>query len=245
MPIRKSGELLFSGPFLLIGDHAGAAIPARLGDLGLAPADQQRHIALDIGIEQLGLRLGELLGAPFLRQVYSRLVIDCNRDPARADAVPEVSDGTEVPGNAGITDAARQARVAEIHEPYHAAIGEALDARRAAGRRTALVSLHSFTPVMAGIVRPWHIGVLHDRGDTRFAQAMLAWMRVGGPFLVADNQPYSMDGTDHTVPRHAYPRRLPYVELEVRQDLLGPHSDARAEEVARYLVAALTGCARV
>lgn len=242
--ILKSGDLLFSGPVLLIGDHAGAAIPVLLGDLGLAVADRQRHIALDIGVEHLGLRLGELLGAPFLRQAFSRLVIDCNRSPEREDAVAPVSDGTPVPGNTGLTDITRQARVAEIHEPYHAAISEALDAREAAGLQTILVSLHSFTPVLAGLVRPWHIGVLHDRGDGRFAQRMLAWTSGRGAFVVADNQPYAMDGTDYTVPRHAYPRSLPYVELEVRQDLVGPKPDARFEEVAAFLAAALEECAR-
>lgn len=242
-PVRKSGDVLARGAFLLIGDHAGSAVPAALGDLGLAAADRARHIGLDIGVEQLGQALSERLGAPFLRQVYSRLVIDCNRDPARADAVPEVSDGTVIPGNAGLDPAARQARIAEVFAPYHAAIAKALDARAAAGRETILVSLHSFTPVMSGTARPWHMGVLYDRGETGFALALLERLRREERLVVAANEPYRMDEIDHTVPLHAYPRRLRYVELEVRQDLLDPRSPEGVSQVAQLLAAALEDCA--
>lgn len=226
-----------SAPFLLTGDHAGDAIPAALGTLGLAGRDRARHIALDIGVRGLGLALAERLDACFVHQRYSRLVIDCNRDPARADAVPAESDGTAVPGNAG---AATAPRAAAIHAPYHAAIAAAIARRRAAGRPTVLVALHSFTPVMAGEARPWHVGVLHDRGDARFALALLAALAAGSDLAIGDNQPYRMDATDFSVPHHAYPAALPYAEIEVRQDLIADAAgQARwADRLAAALVAA-------
>ncbi len=204
---------------LLIGDHAGNVVPGALGSLGIGPDDLSRHIGWDIGIAGLGEALAAMLDAVFIRQTYSRLVIDCNRDPARADAMPAVSDGTRIPANEGLTDADRAARVAAIHAPYQAAIAAELARRDAGGRRTQLVSLHSFTPAMAGVARPWQVGVLHDRGDLSLTHRTLARLRADPALTVGDNEPYRMDGIDHTVPRHAYPDR-PYVELEVRQDLL-------------------------
>jgi predicted N-formylglutamate amidohydrolase len=225
--------------FLLLGDHAGREIPLRLDRLGLTTAALDRHIAWDIGIAGLGTRLSALLEAPFIRQVYSRLVVDCNRRPGATDAIPEVSDGTLVPGNRDLSPQAVAARFAEIHQPYQDAIAQALDGRR--GRRTVLVALHSFTPSMAGRDRPWKLGVLH-RHDSAFSSAMLARLRAAlGEALVGDNAPYAMDGADNTIPLHADPRGLDYLELEVRQDLLAGETAqaAMAQWLAPHLQAAL------
>jgi predicted N-formylglutamate amidohydrolase len=221
---------------LLIGDHAGKLVPSALGSLGISNRELARHIGWDIGIAALGQALAAALDAVFIRQTYSRLVIDCNRDPAQPDAMPVVSDGTRIPANEGLTAAARAARVAAIHEPYQAAIAAELARRDAAGRRTQLVSLHSFTPVMAGVARPWQVGVLHDKGELSLTHRTLERLRADPALTVGDNQPYSMDGIDHTVPRHAYPDR-PYVELEVRQDLIGDDAGvaAWAEQLAGVL----------
>ena len=209
-----------ASPFLLLGDHAGNAIPAALGSLGLGRDDLERHIAWDIGVGGLGPMLAEALDAVFIRQHYSRLVVDCNRDPDAPDAMPETSDFTAIPGNAALTSAARAARLAAIHQPYQAAIAAEIERRHAADMATVLVSLHSFTPSMNGRDRPWQIGVLYGEGDTGFALALLDLLQRRGAWTVGDNEPYAMDGIDHTIPRHAYPDRLPYAELEIRQDLL-------------------------
>jgi predicted N-formylglutamate amidohydrolase len=226
-------------PFLLLGDHAGRQIPAHLGDLGVPPAEMERHIAWDIGVAGLGRRLSEALDATFISHTVSRLVIDCNRDPARPDAICEVSDGTTVPGNVGLSSADRARRVAEVFQPYHAAIAAELDAR--AGRPTVVVALHSFTPAMNGFARPWLFGVLH-MGDSPFSNAVLARLRAepDGP-EVGDNQPYVMDTVDFTVPHHAIGRGLEYLELEVRQDLLESTAGqaAVADRLARLLPQAL------
>jgi predicted N-formylglutamate amidohydrolase len=204
---------------LILGDHAGRAIPVQLKNLGLSEAELGRHIGWDIGVAGLGGLLARRIDATFVRQRFSRLVIDCNRAPGHPGSIAEVSDGTLVPGNQGLEQAAREARRREIFEPYHAAIAEALDARKAAGLPTLLLSLHSFTPSMAGFDRPWRFGVLH-RGESAFSQAMLAALRARWGEAAGDNQPYAMDGTDFTIPRHADPRGLDYLELEVRQDLI-------------------------
>ena len=223
---------------LLIGDHAGRAIPKGLNQLGLTPADLDTHIAWDIGIAGLGDRLAARLDACFIRQTYSRLVIDCNRRPGAPAAMPEVSDGVTIPGNLGLDAQAMVARRAEIYQPYQDAIAAELDRR--ADRQTILVSLHSFTPVMQGHVRPWRMGVLH-RDDSAFSSRVLAILQRQLGDAAGDNAPYRMDGTDNTVPLHADPRGLDYLELEVRQDLIAEPSGqaAIADGLERVLTEAL------
>ncbi|RIV87721.1 N-formylglutamate amidohydrolase [Aurantiacibacter zhengii] len=237
-PVRFNRLPVTESPFLLIGDHAGSAIPASLGDLGLAAEDRRRHIALDLGVRELGEALGERLQAPFVRQHFSRLVCDCNRHPGDPEWAPAISDGTPIPGNRHLTEKDTQARRAAIFEPYHAAIAAALEARAAKGAPTILVSLHSFTPNMSGEQRPWDIGILHDGREDAYALDVLKYLRGVEGLCIGDNQPYEMDDTDYTVPRHAYPLGLPYIEVEVRQDHLA--DEAGIERMAQVLGESLT-----
>jgi predicted N-formylglutamate amidohydrolase len=207
-------------PFLFLGDHAGNAVPAQLQMLGLSEADLRRHIAWDIGIRSLGRQLADSLDATFIHQHYSRLVIDCNRAPSAPDAIPETSDGTLIPGNRGLDANARTARAIAIHDPYQTAISDHLDERARLARQTILIALHSFTPRLGSDVRPWHAGILHDGGNVRFALQLLSCLRQHRDLRIGENQPYVMDSTDFTVPTHAYPRSVPYAEVEIRQDQL-------------------------
>jgi predicted N-formylglutamate amidohydrolase len=236
-----------NSPFLLLGDHAGNRIPAALGQLGLDATERRRHIAWDIGIADLGICLADALGASFIHQVYSRLVIDCNRRPGASDSIPAVSDGTIVPRNNGLDAAQADLRAAAIHAPYQLAIADEIDRRSAQGLATILVALHSFTPCMAGLERPWHAGILYDGGDDRFARAVLEALAEASELNIGDNEPYSMDTTDFTIPFHAYPRALPYVEIEIRQDLLADASGIAAwcARLQQALEAAQTSCERV
>lgn len=231
--INKAGQ----SSFLLLGDHAGDQVPVKLARLGLGETDLTRHIALDIGVSTLGARLAELLDACFIEQRYSRLVVDCNRHAGAVDAMAAHSDGTMVPANRDLLPADRAERLTEIYEPYHRAIAETAAGREQAAHPTILVALHSFTPSMAGVPRPWDIGVLYAGGDVAFALAVLAALHAVPGMCVGDNQPYRMDDTDYTVPHHAFPSGLPYVELEVSQGRLA--DEAGVAEMANVLAAVL------
>ena len=226
--------------FFFACDHGGRAIPRQLGALGLAAPDTFRHIAWDIGIAELGRRLSAQLDAALIVQTYSRLVIDCNRDPSVPSSIPEISEDTEIPGNRSLSKADRTARRTAIFEPYQNGIAAALDRRRAAGRPSVLVALHSFTPIFRGVARPWHVGVLFNR-DARLADPLLARLRCEGDLVVGENQPYRVsDQTDYTVPVHGEGRGLPHVEIEIRQDLVADAAGqtAWAKRLARLLPAA-------
>jgi predicted N-formylglutamate amidohydrolase len=229
-----------SSVFFLTCEHAGRVFPRRLGSLGLPEHETLRHIAWDIGIAGVGRGLSGLLDATVVLQTYSRLVIDCNRDPAVPSSIPEISELTEIPGNLGLCEADRAARIEAIFRPYHDAIAAALDHRAAQGRPTVLVALHSFTPVFKGVARPWHVAVLFNR-DPRLAHALAELLRTEGDLTVGENEPYRVsDLTDYTVPVHGERRGLPHVEIEIRQDLItNPAGQAAwAERLARLLPAA-------
>ena len=213
--------------FLVLADHYGRLVPRSLGTLGVPGAEMDRHIAWDIGAAGVTAGLASLLDAVAICQRYSRLVIDCNRTPGHLTSIPPVSDGTPIPGNAALSAGAAAARRGEIFAPYHAAIAAEIDRRPARPGACVLIAMHSFTPVYGGVVRPWQAGILHDRMP-EYGLAVGALLREEG-LLVGDNEPYQLsDESDYTIPVHAGRRGLPYVELEVRQDLIASEAGQRA-----------------
>jgi predicted N-formylglutamate amidohydrolase len=228
--------------FVIVVDHASHRIPRRLGTLGLPEGELLRHIGWDIGALAVAMQVAAALDAPLVAQNYSRLVIDCNRDPSVTSSIPAVGEALAIPGNIDLSAAAIAARRAEIFEPYHARIRALLDERKAAGRTTILVAQHSMTNVFKGVHRPMHAAILYNR-DRRFAGLMLDRLRREPDLMVGDNEPYFVsDETDFTVPRHAEARGLPHVEIEIRQDLIG--DQAGQTEWAQRLISALQAAER-
>jgi predicted N-formylglutamate amidohydrolase len=206
-----------AGGVLLIGDHASNHVPADI-DLGIDPALLTDHIAIDIGVAEVATLLIEdgAVDAAILGGV-SRLVVDCNRDEEAPGVLPIASDGHAVPGNA-LGDAAREARLARFFRPYHAHIAATIVARRPA----MILSLHSFTPSLASHpdqARPWDVGVLYN-ADERLVAGAIAALEAEG-LIVGDQQPYSGQLLNATMNRHAEANGIPYVGIEMRQDLVG------------------------
>jgi len=224
-------------PFFFTCDHYGRLIPRALGDLGVPASEMERHIAWDIGIAGVATMLAKEMDVHLIAQRYSRLVIDCNRPFESPGSIPLISEATEIPGNGGLDPAQAAARQQAIFIPYHGRIAQALDARKAQGLPTILVSLHSFTPVYAGIARPWHIGTLYHRAD-RLPHLLRDKLRLEGDLVVGDNEPYAVsDATDYTIPVHGEKRGLMHTGVEIRQDLIGDQAGQQqwAERLARIL----------
>ena len=226
-----------ASPFVLAADHAGRLIPRALGTLGLDETERGRHIAWDIGIAAVTEALTELLDATAALQVYSRLVIDCNRAPDHPTSIPAISELTAIPGNADLTAEARAARRRAIFDPYHAALAGLLDRRTAAGRRSVLIAMHSFTPVFKSVARSVEVGVLYHH-ETPLSETLLDLLRAEGDLAVGANEPYAITGdSDYTVPVHGEARGLDHVEIEIRQDLIADPAGqaAWAQRMARLL----------
>ena len=196
-PVRVLNEQ-GGAPFLLTADHAGRMIPASLRDLGVPARELTRHIAWDIGIAEVTERLSVALDAAAVLQTYSRLVIDCNRNPGVATAFPTVSEVTRIPGNEGLGAAEKLARRQAIFDPYHDEIARIVGGRR--GRRTIYVAMHSFTPTYLERVRNMQVAVRYNR-NARFSSILARLLRDETDLVVAENDPYRLsDETDYGVP---------------------------------------------
>lgn len=204
-------------PILLICDHASRAIPAALGRLGLEDDAMRRHIAYDIGAAALTRLLAARLDAPAVLCGYSRLVIDCNRPPGDPQSILEVSDGTVIPGNVGLSPAQQEARAEAVHWPYHHAIENAFTRLRRLGPEPILFSVHTFTPSLAGQDRLWDLGVLWHR-DPRVAVPLISLLREEKDLTVGDNEPYSGLELAYSLDLHGGSSGLANVAIEVRQD---------------------------
>jgi predicted N-formylglutamate amidohydrolase len=200
---------------LLIADHASNYVPPEL-QLGVAPELLNEHVALDVGVAPLAESLCGRLGCAGILGGVSRLVIDLNRELDTHGLIPAMSDGRLIPGNRNLSEEARHRRIAEWWEPYHRIVEE----RIASTRPKMLISLHSFTPKLSSddVHRPWQVGVLYNE-DERAARIAIPLLEERG-VVTGDNQPYSGKVLNATMNRHAEGNGIPYLGLEVRQDLL-------------------------
>ena len=228
-------------PLLLVCDHASRRFPRALGDLGLDPVTRRSHLAFDIGAGETTRAVASALGVPAVLANYSRLVVDCNRDLLDPGAFLAYGDGVAIPGNRNLSPEEKAARAELFYHPYHRAIEQQLQRLRAAGLQPAVVAIHSFTPVLDGVSRPWEIGILWD-ADRRLSEIMIRELRRAG-YAVGDNEPYSGKAPqDYTIDHHGEAGGLPHVGIEIRQDLIdgGEGVAAMAEVLVRTLSSALS-----
>lgn len=222
-------------PVLLVCEHASNAMPRSFCGLGLGAEALRSHIAWDPGALDTATHMAGLLDAALIHSRVSRLIYDCNRPPEAPDAMPPESEATVVPGNADLSEAERATRTDAYYRPFEALLSDTLDQR---GGAAVLVTIHSFTPVYHGAPRAVEIGILHDT-DARLADAMLD---AASGYHVERNAPYGPEhGVTHTLRRHALPRGLLNVMIEVRNDLLTTPQDCAdmAETLAGWVTKGL------
>jgi len=223
---------------LLVCEHAGRFIPEGLNNLGLDETAAQSHIAWDPGALSVAERLSAVLDATLISQKISRLAYDCNRPPESDQAVRAQSEVFHIPGNAGLSQAQRDERTDYIYRPFQKALAEAVQTRTL----TAIVTVHSFTPVYNGAPRAVEVGILHD-SDRRLADAMLEAAVKNPAYNVQRNAPYGPeDGVTHTLQEHAVAHGLLNVMIEIRNDLIADDSGvaAIATWLESLLISALT-----
>lgn len=232
--LRLPGQ---GAPILLTCEHASHHIPppwrATDDDAPLL-AD---HWGWDIGAADLTAGLSASLGAEAVLAQFSRLVCDANRAWDDPSCVVRAIDGRPLGLNLGLDDAGLKHRRKTLYDPYHDTIDAALSAH---GAPRLIVSIHSFTPSLRGEARWMEVGVLyndHDALAETWAEAIAA---TGA--IVAKNEPYSgKAGLIYSAKRHGDRHGLPYLELELRQDLINTPEGARrwAERLAPTLTPVL------
>jgi predicted N-formylglutamate amidohydrolase len=218
---------------LLLADHAGRTLPDEYGRLGLPEREFDRHIAYDIGVEPLTRKLAELTGAPAVMANFSRLLIDPNRGEDDPTLIRQLYDGTVISGNYPMSPAELERRLDDFYRPYHDAVGSLMaSVAHESGSAPLIVSLHSFTPVMQGRPRPWHVGILWDLDDRAPAQ-LIDKLGRDPSLVVGDNEPYDGALRGDTMYRHAIVNGFAHALIELRQDLIA--DDAGVDQWARRL----------
>lgn len=207
-------------PVLVVCDHASNSIPAELNELGVPKIELESHIAWDIGAGDVARVLGAKLGVPVVLASNSRLVVDCNRRLDDPTAFPEESDGIPIAGNKNLGQEQRESRANAFYWPYHHAIRDELVELEKLAQAPAIIAIHSFTPAMNGVQRPWHIGALWDK-DARIAKPFMELLGSYPDVVVGDNEPYSgRHPADFTLDHHGEAEGLPHLGIEIRQDLI-------------------------
>ncbi len=226
------------GRMILACEHATNFIPEEYAGLGLDALALESHIAWDPGAWAVARELSVKFDAPLIAPGVSRLVFDCNRSIDAHDAVVEKSEIYDVPGNKGISDTERNNRIERYHVPFHRALSQIVEKFVERDPDIFIVTVHSFSPVFNGESRDLDIGLLHDR-DVRLANEIEKTVNAEGTFDVRSNEPYGIeDGVTYTLAKHALPRGLPNVMLEIRNNLI---LDAVSQKkMAEHLVKHLT-----
>jgi predicted N-formylglutamate amidohydrolase len=218
---------------VLLADHARRDLPEEYADLGLPAEEFQRHIAYDIGVETVTRKLAALTGAPAVMANFSRLLIDPNRGEDDPTLIRQLYDGTVVPGNYPMSADERERRLERYYRPYHDAVGSVVaSVARESGAAPFIFSVHSFTPIMQGHVRPWQVGVLWDM-DHRAAWPLIEMLAADKTMTVGDNEPYDGALRGDTMFRHAIVNGYAHALIEIRQDLIA--DEAGAEDWAARL----------
>jgi len=223
---RLVGTPRFGG-ILVVSDHASNRVPDDI-DLDIDSALLGQHIAVDIGVREIGELMAAQAGIAAFQGNVSRLVCDFNREMHVPAVFPIASDGHAIAGNM-LDHSAHLARLDRFYHPYHEALSVVLNETPPA----LIVSLHSFTPQLATHpeqARPWQVGVLYNH-DERAARLAIPLLAAEG-LVVGDQQPYSGHLLNETMNRHAEAEGRPYLGIEIRQDQIG-HAAGQAEWAAR------------
>lgn len=222
-------------PILLVCEHASNLIPERLNNLGLSEEQRFSHIAWDLSAKKLALTLSKKLDAVLIAACYSRLVYDCNRSPNAPDAMPFETEVCNVPGNTNLSSEDCAARISEIYQPFQQKISDVITNRN----EIVLITVHSFTPVFYGKRRETCIGFICG-DDDRITSEMLS-LCSDIKLKCGKNEPYGpSDGVLHTVLKHGEANQIPYVMIEVRNDLLATNDSIN--QISDILVPRLITC---
>lgn len=219
-------------------EHGGARIPARYRPLFRGAARILRsHRGYDRGALALARHLACRLRAPLYAATVSRLLVDLNRSPSHPRCLSEFV----LPLPRG----ARAEIITAYHAPHRARVRAAIAAAIAAGDPVLHVAVHSFAPVLDGVVRRADIGLLYDPGRTGERALCNTWAAVirAEGLGVRRNYPYRgrSDGLTTWLRREFTPAGYLGVELEVNQALLRSrrtwaHTRAVLADTLRILV---------
>ena len=175
----------------------------------------ETHRGYDRGALTLATRLACTMKAPLVASTVTRLLIDLNRSPGHPAQFSRFTKELD--------QAARQTIQARFYEPYRARVATLVQQAIVRRGRVVHLSIHSFTPVRAGVVRRADVGLLYDPSRQReraFCNEVASLLRSRRPDLVLRrNYPYrgTADGLVTSLRKQFPPASYAGIEVEVNQ----------------------------
>ncbi|QDT32898.1 N-formylglutamate amidohydrolase [Thalassoglobus polymorphus] len=227
-----------SRQFLLTCEHGGNEIPSHYQPLFHAAGEVlQTHQGWDIGALNLARELQQTLQTPLIFSTTSRLLIDLNRSLSNPELLSSYSRA--------LSEEERNRLIASEYTPFRDQVLQHIQSVPGSVQ-IVHVSVHSFTPVLNGVIRDTDVGILFDPCRPIESQLSRQWVqeiqsKLPG-FQIHLNRPYL--GTDDgftTTLRSRFPEmRYVGIELEVNQKyLVNPDFASKIANVVCSTVARL------
>lgn len=181
------------------------------------------HRGWDPGAFEVAKLLADHLKAPFFFTTITRLLVDCNRSPGNPELFSEISRK--------LSRREREKIIASYHLPHRQKIAHAVARNLKKGYHVIHLAVHSFTPVLSGIRREAHIGLLYDSRRPSERQFCRRWQQEithRRPDLkIRRNYPYlgTSDGLATWLRRRHDAPVYMGIEVEIHQLLAVDHTE--------------------
>lgn len=234
MPSKQQPVTIALQTLLFSCEHGGHAIPATY--LPLFEGQGQlltSHRGWDIGALEVAKVMSESLNVQLHFATTSRLLVELNRSLHH----PNLFSSITQPLSKQEKD-----KIIETHYlPYRSAFTSKIKNLIANYSEIIHISVHSFTPELAGVVRNADIGLLYDpkrQAEKDFCRQWKQELLKSGTFKVRYNYPYkgTADGFT-TYLRKTFPQNYVGIELELNQALLTNKNNKA--EVIQCLISSL------
>lgn len=178
----------------------------------------QTHRGFDNGALFLATQLQTTLCCPLIAANATRLLIDCNRSLRHPHCFSEIT--------ALLSGVEKEQIIANYYQPYRELVINQIASFINAGFIVWHLSIHSFTPVLDGLMRNADIAFLYD--PKRIIEKLLArdWqhtLKQSSDFKIRLNYPYrgNSDGFTTALRRQFSEYKYLGFEIEINQALAG------------------------
>ena len=197
------------------------------------------HWGWDPAALDVAMYLAQELKCILIHSLYSRLLVDVDRDITSDSLFRQSGDGKNIDLNQNMSKEEEHNRIIKYHMPYYNALREVSEKVDP----TITVSIHSFTPIYEGNVRDMEVGVLFTDSEEL---GQRVYEEVNERRLIARmNEPYYGEilNAMNSVLRANYPVRREAFCYEIRNDLI--QDEERALTVKKNLLDALRTACRI
>lgn len=199
-------------------EHSTNVIPPDYQYLFKNDDNLATHMGIDFGAKYLAEALAHYFKCPCTLAKVSRLLIDCNRSLKNKGCFSDYTSSLSATKKNHIIDT--------YYVPYREAVEALIDAYVQKKHRVLHLSIHSFTPVLSGVIRHADFGLLYDPTRGHEKTFVYTWKKnlLGDstPYRIRMNYPYrgTSDGFTSALRKRYDNDQYMGIELEVNQSLV-------------------------